>query len=286
MKKIIEWLRKIEHLASEMYLKAASVYTNDIALKNFLEHNAEEEAWHYHVMGSAALFLDSEPDFVPVISIDKEIEDKIVKQISDITNGLDQKALSRDDFIDKIVELELSEWNDFFLYAVNYLKDKTSEFKYPAIRIQSHIKAIEYYLETVEKRPQALKEMKELSPVWIENILLVDDEEMITNIIKSILNRSGNIDIAHNGQDALKLMGEKYYKLIISDIEMPIMDGLSFYEKAVEKYPASNNRFIFISGDLSPERQAFLEENHLKYLSKPMSISVLRKEASKIIISN
>jgi CheY-like chemotaxis protein len=286
MKEIIKWLRNIEHLAGEMYQLAATIYSSEDDLKMFLEHIAEDEAWHYHVMGSATLFLDSETNFVPAISVDKETGDKIVKQISDIKQGLDQRMLSREELIDKVVALELSEWNDIFLYAVNFLKDKTSEFKYPAVKIQAHVREIEHFLSSVERRPSVLQKLQQLPPIWIENILIVDDEEIITDLIKSLLNRSGNIDVAHNGQDALNLMENKYYKLIISDIDMPIMDGLTFYHEAVVKYPASNNRFLFITGDLSSERKAFFNERQVKYLTKPMSISVLREEAAKIIISN
>lgn len=108
---------------------------------------------------------------------------------------------------------------------------------------------------------------------------------MITGLIESLLYRSGGIDIAHNGHEALELMKEKYYKLIISDIDMPVMDGLSFYKKAAEKYPSSKNRFLFMTGDLSSERQTFFNEKQVKYLAKPIAISALRKEAAKIIVS-
>ncbi|GAX60373.1 histidine kinase [Candidatus Scalindua japonica] len=285
MKEIIKWLRGIEHLAGEMYHQAASIYSDDDVFKKFLEHNAEDEAWHYHVMGSAALFLDSEPDFTVAISIDKETNEKIINQISTIKNGLEQNTLSKDELINKIVELELSEWNDVFLYAVNFLKDKTSEFKYPAARIQAHIKEIEHFLRTVERKSDALQKIKELPPIWIENILIVDDEELITDLIKSLLNRSGNIDVAHNGKEAFKLIKRKFYKLIIADIDMPIMDGLSFYQNTIEEYPTSSNRFLFMTGDLSSERKAYFDQNRVKYLAKPMDISVLREEAAKIIIS-
>ena len=285
MKDIIKWLREIEHLAGQMYQLAASKYSENDNLKQFLEHAAEDEAWHYHVMGSAAEYLSSEPDFIPAIYVDEETSGKIIKQINDITAGLNQQTLNRSELIERIVTLELSEWNDIFLYAVNFLKEKTSEFKYPAAKIQAHIKEIEHFLGTVENKPEVLKRIIELPPIWIENILIVDDEEMITDLIKSLLNRSGNIDIAHNGSEALKMLEEKFYKLIVSDIDMPIMDGLTFYKEAIQKYPTSKSRFLFMTGDLSPERKSFFEENTVKYLAKPMDIKVLRKEAEKIIIS-
>jgi PleD family two-component response regulator len=90
------------------------------------------------------------------------------------------------------------------------LKDKTSEFKYPAARIQAHVKDIEIFLKNIESKPGALQKINELPPIWIENSLIVDDEEMITDRIRSLLNRSGNIDIAHNGKEALDLMASKY----------------------------------------------------------------------------
>lgn len=105
MKNIIKWLREIEHLAGEMYLQAASIYKTDANLKRFLERTAEDEAWHYHVMGSAAALLASEPNSIPAISVDKETGDKIVKLISDIRIGLEQKTLQRDELIEKIVAL-------------------------------------------------------------------------------------------------------------------------------------------------------------------------------------
>jgi two-component system chemotaxis response regulator CheY len=285
MKEIIKWLREIEHLANHVYLEAAAIYADDIKLKKFLDHIAEDEAWHYHVMGSAAEYLLSIPDVNPVISIDSQTRNKITGLFKNIEDGLRQNTLSRDELIDKIAEVELSEWNDIFHYTVNFLKERTSEFKYPAARIQAHIKEIEYYLEKTEGRPKALQKIKELPPVWIENILIVDDEEMITDLIKALLNRSGNIDISHNGQDAFELMERKYYKLVISDIDMPIMDGLTFYKTAVEKFPASSKKFLFMTGDLSPEREAFFKKNMVKYLSKPMDINVMRDVAAKIIIS-
>lgn len=285
MKKLIKWLEEIEYLACEMYQKAAFIYSSDDDLKKFLEHNAQEEAWHYHIMKNAALFLSSKPDFVSAICVDNEINGKIFGQISAITHGLESKTLNRTELINKVVELELSEWNDVFLYAVNFLKDQSSQFKYPAASIQAHVKEIEQFLFSMEASAQTIQKIIELPSIWTENILIVDDEKMIADLIKSLLNRSGNIDIAHNGQDALRLMESKYYKLIISDIDMPVMDGISFFKEAVEKYPTLNSRFLFITGDISPKRKDFFDQNQMKYLKKPMDISVLREVAAKIILS-
>lgn len=285
MKEIIQWLRETEHRASKIYLQAAAVYADDQVLRKFLEHTSEDESWHYHVMGSAAEFLASQHDLVPAISIDQQTNDRLHKYFTDIETGLKQKTLQRNELIDKVVEVELSEWNDIFLYVVNTLKEITHEFKYPAARIQAHIKEIEYFLETVENRPEALKKIHTLPPVWVENILVVDDEPMIAHLVKALLNRDGNIDTAGNGLEALKLIENNYYKLIISDVDMPAMDGLTLYNAVIEKFPESRNKFLFMTGNITPEKQAFFDKNKLLCLQKPMQISALREAAKNIILA-
>ncbi|MFH2044312.1 MAG: response regulator [Pseudomonadota bacterium] len=237
-------------------------------------------------MKSAEKYLVSKPAPSPAISIDKVTRDKIAKYFTDLQNGLENNSLSRDELIEKIVEGELSEWNNVFLYVINVLKEHVGEFKYCAARIQAHIKKIEYFLETIENRPEALKKLTGLPSVWVENILIVDDDQLITELLQAILNRSGKIDIAHNGQEALKLMDEKFYKLIISDVDMPVMNGISFFKEAVAKFPKLKNRFLFITGYVSPQNQSFFNEYNLKYLAKPMRINALREKASKIILSS
>ena len=285
MTDIIEWLREIEHLANKVYLQAASIYADHPKLRKFLEDIAEDETWHYHVMGSVKKYLASIPDLVPVISVDKDTRDKITECFTDLQVGLEKNTLSIDELLIKIVKIELSEFNDIFLYVVNLLKEETNEYKYVAPKIQTHIKKIEYFLETVDGGTEALKKITELPPLWVENILIVDDERIITNLLKALLNRSGNIDVAPNGQEALRLIEKKYYKLIISDINMPIMDGLSLYKEAVAKFPKLITRFLFMTGDLSNKNQAFFSENRVKYLVKPVEINLLRKAASEIILS-
>ena len=285
MKKLIRWLKEVEHLAHEMYFRAAAVYADDPQFKAFLEHIAEEEAWHYHVMGSAAEYFNTSPPPVVVISVDEETNDRVMKYFADMKELLEKKTISKDELIEKVIKAELSEWNHIFLYVVNYLKAKNREFIYPVSGIQAHIKKIIRFFEKSGNHSSLLKKLREVPTVWTENILIVDDEEMITKLIKSLLNQDGNIDVAGNGEEALSYLEKKFYKLIISDIDLPKMDGISFYKKSVDKFPTLRNRFLFMSGDLSRDRKAFLKKHNLKYLEKPMKINELREAASKIILS-
>ena len=66
-------------------------------------------------------------------------------------------------------------------------------------------------------------------------VLVVDDEEYITQIIKEILtdDLSLEVEIARNGMDGLVCASETAYSIIITDIRMPRMTGLEFVATAV-----------------------------------------------------
>ena len=78
-------------------------------------------------------------------------------------------------------------------------------------------------------------------------------------------------DAAQTGTDALNLVKEHSPILLMTDIRMPVMDGMELLNKTRELYP--DMRFIIISGfsDFEYAREAI----HLKvydYLLKPVSL--------------
>jgi len=57
-------------------------------------------------------------------------------------------------------------------------------------------------------------------------ILLTEDKEINQMILLGLLEKSGiKVDIANNGKEAVAKYHQQHYKLILMDIEMPIMDG-------------------------------------------------------------
>ena len=280
MKDIIQWLQEMEMRASEVYRLAADSFANDPELKKFLEVAADEEDWHLDMIGSALEHLASEPAPVSAISMDDKTRAKILNNFSDLWVGLERNTISRDQLIEKIVELEFSEWNDIFIYIIDLLHQQDSKFQHTGARIQSHIEEIESFLESSANSPELKDKIAKIRDVWPQNILIVDDEELITDLLKSLLKTTGYIDIARNGQEAMRLIESKNYMAIISDIDMPIMDGISLFREAVDKFPELKNRFMFLSGDLSPERKQFFRKNSVKCLAKPFDINTLMEEVS------
>jgi len=67
------------------------------------------------------------------------------------------------------------------------------------------------------------------------SILVVEDEQDMREFLKDILLEHGYaVETASNGEDALALMQERGFQIVISDIKMPVMDGLSFLDRTRE----------------------------------------------------
>lgn len=70
------------------------------------------------------------------------------------------------------------------------------------------------------------------------NILVVDDELIVRDSIKEWLEYEGfSVDMAASGKDALEQLGNKSYQLMLLDIKMPEMDGVTVLHRAKEKFP-------------------------------------------------
>jgi DNA-binding response OmpR family regulator len=129
----------------------------------------------------------------------------------------------------------------------------------------------------------AIPPLKKMPPGWQEKILVVDDKVMITHMLKVTLEAEGAVEIAENGAEALDKINGKYFRLIISDVDMPVMSGIDLYKKAVEKYPSISGRFLFYTAHSDPEKVSFFEKNRLRYLMKPAHIKEIRTAVQEIL---
>jgi DNA-binding NtrC family response regulator len=109
------------------------------------------------------------------------------------------------------------------------------------------------------------------------HILVVDDEPDIHNIIKEILEDEGfTVSIAADGNTARKLRAEEHPDLILLDIWMPDIDGISLLKEWHESGLLTENPVIMISGHGTIETA--VEATRLgayDFIEKPVSLSKL-----------
>lgn len=109
-----------------------------------------------------------------------------------------------------------------------------------------------------------------------KKILVVDDDEAIRSLCSEVLTVAGyQVVSACDGMDALDMLRDSAYDLIISDVDMPRLDGLSFYSYALKEYPYIKDKFIFVTGNGSDELQSAMKKIGALSLRKPFRISEL-----------
>ena len=116
----------------------------------------------------------------------------------------------------------------------------------------------------------------------LRRILVVDDEENARIALSKILTRQGyEVASAGNGYEALNYLRGKDVELIITDINMPERNGLSFLRELNRSHPASNVIMITAYGEV----ESYIEAMNLgafEYINKPVKVEELKKIINKI----
>jgi DNA-binding NtrC family response regulator len=115
-----------------------------------------------------------------------------------------------------------------------------------------------------------------------KRILLVDDEENARIALSRLLSREGySVNTVSNGFEALNHLREHDVNLIITDINMPEMDGISFLREAHKCFPDINVIMITAYGGV----ESYIEAINLgafEYINKPVRIEELKSIIDRI----
>ncbi|WP_298917084.1 ATP-binding protein [uncultured Roseobacter sp.] len=118
-------------------------------------------------------------------------------------------------------------------------------------------------------------------------VLIVDDEIDVAELNAEILIRAGyEVDVASKAQHGIELLQETSYDLVLSDLNMPEIDGRGFFDVLKADFPHLVGRIGFVTGDtMGSASQTFLKEAQSPYLEKPASPSELRSFVAGILQS-
>ncbi|HEC77907.1 MAG TPA: response regulator [candidate division WOR-3 bacterium] len=118
------------------------------------------------------------------------------------------------------------------------------------------------------------------------SILLVDDDPEIHALLKAILQNQGyEITSVEDGIDALVALSKNEYDLIISDINMPNLDGFKLLE--VKNQKGIETPVIFLTGRSAPEDEIKgLELGAVDYITKPIKKKLLLLRINKFFSQN
>lgn len=285
MRAITDWLAKVEHRAYGIYAKAADAFRKEPPLSSFLRDLASDELCHEQFVKAAAKAMNdtgADDDQAPV-HVDGEARKRIEEHFSRAESALSHGTMKREQIVDYIVNTEFSEWNDLHLYVMGKAQERGPLFMRMGAAIEMHRRYITQFLETLPEGRERLEGLKKMPPVWRERILIVDDAPSIARLLSAVCRELGDITIAQNGADALERLRKSYYDAIVSDIDMPVMNGMEFFRKATADDPFVRDRMVFFTGYLSDEVEKFVRQHKLRYLEKPAGISKIKQVVSEIL---
>ena len=112
-------------------------------------------------------------------------------------------------------------------------------------------------------------------------VLVVEDEPALASAVAEALTDAGFlVDRAGDGEEAWPACAEDHYDLIVCDLKMPRVDGMTFYRAMAAATPALARRVIFVTGDVAgTDAERFLEESGCRWLAKPFRLGDLLRAA-------
>jgi two-component system, sensor histidine kinase ChiS len=115
------------------------------------------------------------------------------------------------------------------------------------------------------------------------NILLVEDKQIIQKVVSLMLNSMGHsVIIASNGEDALKKFIPGFFDLVLMDIQMPVMDGISATQKLRENHNQLPPIVGLSANAFEGDRKKYMDQGLDEYLTKPIAENDFREMLQKI----
>lgn len=156
----------------------------------------------------------------------------------------------------------------------------------------STIQGATFYFTIVLQPIQEEKTIKNISPSFKLNtkqnsssikILLAEDNKVNQKVALLILTKLGyTADVANNGLEVLDLLQQKSYDLILMDIQMPEMDGVTATKIIRESYSFQPYIIALTANVLPEDRQTCLAIGMNDFITKPLTIDQLKNAITKI----
>ncbi len=107
-------------------------------------------------------------------------------------------------------------------------------------------------------------------------VLVIDDNESMRTYLKGILQKKYNVAEAQNGEEGLKMARKMVPQLVVSDVMMPVMDGLEFCLRMKEEVSTCHIPVILLTAkSLEEQRTEGYEKGADSYITKPFTADTL-----------
>ena len=113
--------------------------------------------------------------------------------------------------------------------------------------------------------------------------LIVDDDDLFRDLLYTFFCDDADVLTAKNGQEALALVKAHCFDIILTDYNMPVMNGIEFLEQAREINSDTYLHSILLTGSIDKEVKSFGERNGITLILKPFSVFELEKTVNMLL---
>ncbi len=119
------------------------------------------------------------------------------------------------------------------------------------------------------------------------SVLLVEDHDINRKLAEILLQRMGcRYDTASDGQQALDQLAAAHFDVVLMDVMMPVMDGITALRQLREREKATGGHtavLMVTAHAMTGDRERFLAAGADGYVSKPMSEAALQTEIDRVM---
>lgn len=194
---------------------------------------------------------------------------------------LQRKTLKGDDLeLLEITSRNISQMENVLSDVLNFGKDNSM----PTVDDQSVQDMMQESATIVEK--EHLSMLKQEDTDELSNILIVDDNADMRRYLRTLLASRFYVLEAPDGQSGLKLARESVPDIIISDVMMPVMDGLQFCKQLKEDFMTSHIPVILLTARSTEVQQMEgYEHGADAYMTKPFRADLLISRIDNLLRS-
>ncbi|MCP4137289.1 MAG: DUF3365 domain-containing protein [bacterium] len=114
-------------------------------------------------------------------------------------------------------------------------------------------------------------------------LLVVEDNEMNMRVMKAFLDPRYNADYAETGEMAVALAAKKTYDILLADIQLPGIDGITVLKKIREQYSNSIPAIALTAQAMKGDEEKYLAEGFNEYISKPIDLALLKEKIERLL---
>jgi len=285
MNETVNWLIGIEATAAGLYAEVAILFREDKSFSQFLSMMALEEKEHERFLHKASSAVSETQIKKACFFVDEEFRRKIEAPFVRAWSLLKKDELTKAAMIDVVAEAEFSEWNELFLYVLDCFNAVGDEFQNAVSEVDEHRAHIQEYFSSLSDGESFIQKVRKLSQAGSKRVLIVEDNISVARMLEALAMDEVQVVIARDGEEGLAHIQGGHFDLIVSDVEMPKMNGVDMYKQAIEVDPSIKSRFIFFTGTEDPEHLSFVRSINTLMLPKPSPVKVICEMMNDVLDS-